>query len=103
MYAPRDTHLQTQQQQRFRRRHFTNDLGMLPPHKNSQFERGPYAGNPFFDKISFAKKRIKVNRPLHKVRFLETRRRYAFLRSYWFWYAIFFVLATLFFVLSAIL
>ena len=77
MYSPRDTHLQTRRLRQFRRRHYTEELGKLPPHIETAFNR-----------VSYGKKRTKVNRPLQKIRLVDTKRKYALLRSYPFWAAV---------------
>ena len=73
MYIPRDTDRQTQPLHKFNRNKYT---------------AAPTPKETAFDKVSFSRKRVKVNRPLQKIRYVaDPKIRYAFLRSYWFWYA----------------
>jgi len=80
MYAPRDTHLQTQPLDRFKRKRFAETA-----------KGKPSSAETAFNKVSYVKKRHKVNRPLQKIRLADTKKRYAFLRLYWFWAGLFII------------
>jgi len=90
MYSPFNVHRQTKPLVRFRRKHFVD-----------VFEGAPLSKDSAFDKVSYSKKRLKVNRPHQKIRLVDCKKRYAFLRSYWFWMGGFLLLIFLMLVAEA--
>jgi len=79
MYIPRDTERQTQPLHQFRRKHFTEVVEGAPPPKPT-----------VFNKVSYSKKRVRVNRPHKQIRLVNVKKsKYAFLRAFWFWLAVF--------------